>query len=107
MELARDFICILNEQSYNYLDSVKFFKIKILEQIKWINCPEIFGESESTRLKILINLISFSLKEKSFLVGNNLITEGEQTDSIIFIIDGKVDITIKDHEEKVQKIDSL
>ena len=49
--------------------------------------------NDTFRLSCLINSIQYNLEEKTYLTGNDIITEGELCDSLTFIIEGKASVT--------------
>jgi len=52
-------------------------------------------------------LISFNLKEQTFIEGNDLFMEGEKCNKITFIIEGKVHLFKENTGKEFQNIDTL
>ena len=59
-----------------------------------MNDLEIFN-NDAKRLEYLLNSIQYNFKEKTYLVGNNLVTEGEKCDCVTFIIEGNATVSIE------------
>ena len=91
--LGQNFTNILNEQTCKYQDAIKQFKLKFLKQIKWMYNPAIF-EHNTERLNQLINSIQYNFEEQDYIIGNKLVSEDQICKNIIFIIEGKVSVTI-------------
>ena len=51
-------------------------------------------DGDEERLDQLLNLITYNLKEKTYMVGNPIIEEGDKCEKLIFITSGKVEISM-------------
>ena len=64
-------------------------------------------ENDSIDLMSLLNVMQFHLEEEMYIQGYDLFNPGDECDSILFILEGKVRITILDENDKEFTLDYL